>query len=157
MKLARAIAAAALLGAALPAAAQTGNPNPKNFQMLMDGGQVPGIAGFAVDFEKNPVIAYSPRRVASPLPYPTLTLTVTPKGLAALSSWINDAGSGATPATKSVEIQLIDNSGTLLVDWRLDGVQPVAILQDSSGVGNSPTASVILAFEKLTLVSASSN
>jgi hypothetical protein len=137
--------------------AQTGNPNPKNFRMILDGGETPGVTGFAIDFERNPELALNIRRVAAPSATPKLTLTLTPKGLNTLSGWLNDAGSGNDVAPRSVEIQSLDNEGNVLIDWRLDGVQPVAITQASNGAGLTPTASVIFAFEKLTLVKASSN
>ena len=125
--------------------------------MLIDGGETPGVAGFAIDFERNASIAYSPRVIAAPAAAPRLTLNLTPKGLAALIDWINEAGAGGTVAPKSVEIQSTDNEGTLLVDWRIDGAVPVAISQLSSGSGNSPVVAVILQFERLTLVKAKSD
>ena len=151
------LALAAILVFAGTAGAQTGNPNPKNFKMIIDGGETPGIAGFAIDFERAADIAYSPRRVAAPAAAPRLTLNLTPKGLNALSSWLNDAGNGASVESKSIEVQSIDNEGTLLIDWRIDGAVPIAISQLSSGSGNSPVAVVILQFEKLTLVKAKSD
>ncbi len=143
-----------LAACATSAHAQTTNPNPKNFKMIVDGGEVPGVAGFAIDFERNAEIAYSPRRVAAPASAPHLTLNLTPKGLNALSAWLNDAGNGAAVTPKSVEIQSLDNEGTLLIDWRIDGAVPVAISQLSSGNGNTPVVAAILQFEKLTLVKA---
>jgi hypothetical protein len=145
------------LGVALfaaAAAAQTSNPNPKNFALRVDGGETPGVAGFAIDFERALDIAYSPRQVTAPAPSPRLTLNLTPKGLAALSEWLNEAGAGGSVAPKSVEILSLDNEGTVLIDWRLDGVVPVAITQLSSGSGNSPVVAVIYAFERITLVKA---
>jgi hypothetical protein len=146
-----------VLAVSAAVSAQTTNPNPKNFRMLIDGGETPGVAGFAIDFERNANIAYSPRVIAAPAAAPRLTLNLTPKGLAALIDWINEAGAGGTVAPKSVEIQSVDNEGTLLVDWRIDGAVPVAISQLSSGNGNSPVVAVILQFEKLTLVKAKSD
>jgi hypothetical protein len=122
--------------------------------MIIDGGETPGIAGYALDFERNAAIAYSPRLVVAPAQAPRLTLNLTPKGLNALSSWLNDAGNGASVDSKSIEIQSLDNEGTLLIDWRIDGAVPIAISQLSSGTGNSPVVAVILQFEKLTLVKA---
>ena len=136
------------------AAAQTTNPNPKNFALRVDGADSPGAAGFAIDFERALDIAYSPRQITAPAPSPRLTLNLTPKGLAALSDWINEAGAGGAVTPRSVEILSLDNEGTVLVDWKLDGVSPVAITQLSSGTGNAPVAAVIFAFEKLTLVKA---
>ena len=148
------VAASAIAGAV---SAQTSNPGTKNFKMIIDGGEAPGIAGFAIDFERNAEIAYSPRRVVAPANAPRLTLNLTPKGLNALSSWLNDAGNGASVTAKSIEIQSVDNEDTLLIDWRIDGAVPVAISQLSSGNGNSPTVAVIVQFEKLTLVKAKSD
>lgn len=145
------------LASAAAASAQTSNPNPKNFKMIVDGGETPGVAGFAIDFERNADIAYSPRRVVAPANAPRLTINLTPKGLNALSSWLNDAGNGTSVAPKSIEIQSIDNEETLLIDWRIDGAVPVAISQLSSGNGNAPVVAVILQFEKLTLVKAKSD
>ena len=142
---------------AAAAAAQTSNPNPKNFALRVDGGETPGVAGFAIDFERALDIAYSPRQITAPAPSPRLTLNLTPKGLAALSDWLNEAGSGGSIAPKSVEVLSLDNEGTVLIDWRLDGVSPVAISQLSSGTSNSPVAAVIFAFEKITLVKAKSD
>jgi hypothetical protein len=122
--------------------------------MIIDGGETPGIAGYALAFERNASIAYSPRLIAAPAEAPRLTLNLTPKGLNALSSWLNDAGNGASVGAKSIEIQSLDNEGTLLIDWRIDGAVPIAISQLSSGTGNSPVVAVILQFEKLTLVKA---
>lgn len=146
--------ALAVFAISAAAAAQTSIPIPKNFRMIIDGGETPGIASFAIDFERTAAIAYSPRVIAAPLSLPRLTVNLTPKGLNALSGWINDAGSGGTPAAKSIEIQSLDDEGTLLIDWRVDGAVPIAITQLSSGTGNSPTVGVILQFEKLTLVKA---
>ena len=145
------------LVSAAAASAQTSNPGTKNFKMIIDGGEAPGIAGFAIDFERNAEIAYSPRRVVAPANAPRLTLNLTPKGLNALSSWLNDAGNGASVTAKSIEIQSVDNEDTLLIDWRIDGAVPVAISQLSSGNGNAPVVAVILQFEKLTLVKAKSD
>lgn len=147
----------AALAIASAAAGQTSNPNPKNFKLLLDGTEIPGIAGFSVDFEREPTIAYSPRRVAAPASAPRLTLVATPKGLNALQGWLNDAGNGNSPAARTVEIQTLDNDGAVLIDWRLDTVEPIAVNATSSGTGNSPTAAILLAFEKLTLLHASSN
>jgi hypothetical protein len=146
-----------VLAVAAAAAAQTGNPLPKNFKMLIDGGETPGIASFAIDFERNASINYSPRVIAAPAGAPRLTINLTPKGLAALQAWLNDSGAGGTVTPKSIEIQTIDNEGTLLIDWRIDGAVPVAIVQLSSGTGNDPLVAVILQFDKLTLVKAKSD
>jgi len=150
------IAAAAALAVALgaPVGAQTSNPNPKSFRMFVDGGEVSGVAGFAIDFEKDRDLAISLRRVAAPSTVPKLTLTLTPKGLNALSAWINDAGDGTPVEKRTLEILSVDNEGTVLIDWKLDGVQPVAITQTSSTGVFSPTAAVVFAFDKLTLVRA---
>lgn len=147
--------ALALFAAA--AAAQTTNPNPKNFALRVDGADTPGAAGFAIDFERALDIAYSPRQITAPAPTPRLTLTLTPKGLAGLSDWLNEAGAGGSISPKSIEILSLDNEGSVLIDWKLDGVSPVAITQLSSGSGNSPVASVIFAFDKITLVKAKSD
>ena len=37
------VAASAIAGSV---SAQTSNPNPKNFKLIIDGGEAPGIAGF---------------------------------------------------------------------------------------------------------------
>lgn len=144
----------AALAIASAAGAQTSNPNPKNFKMLLDGVEIPGVAGFSVDFEREPTIAYSPRRVAAPAAAPRLTLVATPKGLNALQGWLNDAGNGNSPAARTLEIQTLDNEGAVLIDWRLDAVEPIAVNATSSGAGNSPTAAILFAFEKLTLIHA---
>ncbi len=142
---------------AAAAAAQTTNPNPRNFALRVDGADTAGAAGFAIDFERALDIAYSPRQITAPAPTPRLTLTLTPKGLAGLSDWLNEAGSGGTVSPRSVEILSLDNEGTVLIDWKLDGVSPIAITQLSSGTGNAPTVAVIFGFEKLTLVKAKSD
>ncbi|HKB69438.1 MAG TPA: hypothetical protein VKH46_01250 [Thermoanaerobaculia bacterium] len=146
-----------LLAVSAAASAQTTNPNPKNFRMLIDGGETPGVAGFAIDFERSAAIAYSPRLVVAPAQAPRLTLNLTPKGLSALSGWLNDAGNGVSVAARSIEIQSLDNEETVLIDWRIDGAVPIAISQLSSGNGTSPLVAVILQFEKLTLVKAKSD
>ena len=146
-----------LLAVSAAASAQTTNPLPKNFRMLIDGGETPGIASFAIDFERNAAIAYSPRIIAAPAGAPRLTINLTPKGLNALSGWLNDAGNGGDVAPKTIEIQSLDNEGGLLIEWRVDGAVPIAISQLSSGTGNSPLVAVILQFEKLTLVKAKSD
>ncbi len=152
------IALLSAIGAlAAAAGAQTSNPNPRNFKLLLDGVEIQGVAGFAVDFEREPTIAYSPRRVAAPAAAPRLTLVATPKALNAIQSWLNDAGNGNNPAARTVEIQTIDNEGTLLIDWRLDSVEPIAVNATSSGTGNSPTVAVLFAFDKLTLLQAKAN
>ena len=142
---------------AAAAGAQTTNPNQKNFSLRIDGADTPGVAGFAIDFERALDIAYSPRQIVAPAPSPRLTLNLTPKGLAALSDWLNQAGSGGTVAPKSIEILSLDNEGNVLIDWRLDGVTPIAITQLSSGTGNSPVVGVIYGFQTITLVGAKSN
>lgn len=157
MKTRPAMVVLVVLAFAAAASAQTGIPTPKNFRMIIDGGEAPGIAGFGIDFERHAEIAYSPRLVAAPALVPRLTLNLTPKGLNALMGWINDAGNGGSVTPKTIEIQSLDNEGTLLIDWRIDGAVPVAINQLSSGVGISPTVVMILQFEKLTLVKAKSD
>lgn len=134
--------------------AQTSNPNPKTFALRMNGVDTPGVAGFAIDFEKGLDIAYSPFHVTAPAPSPRLTLNLTPKGLAALSDWLNAAGSGGAAPPVSIEVISLDNEGTVLIDWRLDGVAPVAITQVSSGTGNSPIVAVICGFDRITLLRA---
>jgi len=146
-----------VLAVSAAARAQTSNPNPKNFKMIIDGGETPGIASFAIDFERSAGIAYSPRVVAAPAGVPRLTINLTPKGLNALSSWLNDAGNGATATPKSIEVQSLDNEGTLLIDWRIDGAVPISITQLSSGTGNNPLVAVILQFQNLTLIKAKSD
>lgn len=148
---------ALVLAVAASAQAQTGNPNPKNFKMIIDGGETPGVTGFAIDFERSAGIAYSPRVIAVPAGVPRLTINLTPKGLNALSAWLNDAGNGATMTPKSIEIQSLDNDGNLLIDWRIDGGVPVSIAQLSSGTGNDPVVSVIVQFQNLTLIKAKSD
>ncbi|MGH9441677.1 MAG: hypothetical protein ACRD16_05340 [Thermoanaerobaculia bacterium] len=142
---------------AAAATAQTTNPNPKNFALRVDGADASGIAGFAIDFERALDIAYSPRQITAPAPTPHLTLNLTPKGLAGLLDWLNEAGAGGSVTPRTVEILSLDNSGTVLIDWKLEGVSPIAITQLSSGTGNSPIAGVIFAFEKITLVKAKSD
>jgi hypothetical protein len=137
--------------------AQTGNPNPKNFRLLFDGAEAAGVAGFEIDFERAPDLAFSPRLVAARGSAPRLSLTLTPKGIAGISSWLNDAGNGAVVTPRSVDIQSLDTDGGVVLEWRLDGVQPVAITQLSAGTGGQTTVSVVFAFEKLTVVRASTN
>jgi hypothetical protein len=144
------------LAAASVALAQTENPNPRNFKLLLDGGEVAGVSGYSIDFERAPDIAYSPRRVAAPAAAPRLTLTLTPKGLHALSGWINEAGAGGSVSQRTIEVQALDNEGTVLVDWRLEGTEPIAVTEISNATG-PVTATLLLQFQKLTLVSARAN
>jgi hypothetical protein len=144
------------LAAASVALAQTENPNPRNFKLLLDGGEVAGVSGYSIDFERAPDIAYSPRRVAAPAAAPRLTLTLTPKGLHALSGWINEAGAGGSVAPHTVEVQALDNEGSVLVHWKLDSAQPIAVTEISAATG-SVTATLLLEFQRLTLVSARAN
>jgi hypothetical protein len=141
----------ALAGAAR---AQTSNPSPKNFRLIVDGGEAPGVAGFAIDFERTPDLAFSIRKIAAPGSSPKLTLTLTPKGLNAFSAWLNEAGAGGSVSSKTIEVQSLDNEGAVLIHWRMESAIPTAITQLSSGVGPSPTAAVVLSFDKLTLVKA---
>ena len=149
--------ALALILCAAAAFAQTGNPSPKTFAVRVNGVDTPGVAGFAIDFEKAIDIAYSPFHITAPSPSPRVTLNLTSKGLAVLSDWLNAVGSGAPASPMSVEILSLDIEGTVLIDWRLDGVAPVAITQVSAGVGNTPVVALICGFDKITLVSAKAN
>ncbi len=83
-----------------------------------------------------------------------MTLILTPKGLNAFLAWLNEAGAGGAVTSKTIEVQSLDNEGVVLVHWRMENSIPTAITQLSSGVGTSPTAAVVLSFEKLTLVKA---
>jgi hypothetical protein len=144
----------AVLALAGPARAQTANSSPKNFRLIVDGGEAPGVAGFAIDFERTQDLAYSIRKIAAPGTSPKLTLTLTPKGLNAFLAWLNEAGAGGTVTSKTIEVQSLDNEGVVLVHWRMENAIPTAITQLSSGVGTSVTAAVVLSFDKLTLVKA---
>lgn len=154
MKRLAALTVTAVLALAGTARSQTSNSSPKSFRLIVDGGEAPGVAGFAIDFERARDLAYSLRKIAAPANAPRLTLTLTPKGLNAFSAWINEAGAGGSVSSKTIEIQSLDNEGVVLVHWRLENATPTAITQLSSGIGNSTTAAVILAFDKLTLVKA---
>src|SRR5262249_25350823 len=132
--------------------AQTGpDPREQSFQIFIDTVLTPGIIGFRVEFNHDPVVrtdsrrldtAYSPdqRRVA---------LTVTQKGLNRLQDWINSATDTGTPLSKSMSVLVRDNQQNVLVRWELTNVQPATLSTSAQGQVNEVTATLEFTYSTL--------
>ena len=135
--------------------AANGDPREANFRILVDGAPLDGVVGYRIEYIRNPVAISTAGTL--PANHRRLLLTVTQKGLNRLQDWLNGATDPATasPATKTVSVQALDNSGQLLARWDLAGVAPSSFTSQAAGTISEVDSTVEFAFDKLTLVEAS--
>ena len=133
------------------------DPRERFFKISVDGVQIDGVVGYRIDFTRNPMTIPDQRRlgIAYAPDQRRLVITVTQKGLNRLQDWLNGATDTATPATKSVSIQALDASDTLLAQWDLTGVVPSTFSSAAAGNLTEIDATVEFVFDRLRLVQAS--
>jgi hypothetical protein len=154
------VAAISLIGLSVAvagwAAPNGGDPRERFFKLSVDGVQIDGVVGYRIDFARNPISVTDQRRLG--IGYAPdqrrLVITVTQKGMNRLQDWLNGATDTGTPVTKSVSIQALDSSDTLLARWDLTGVVPSTF--SSAGAGNltEVDATIEFVFDRLRLVEA---
>lgn len=143
--------------AAWAAAAPNGaDPREHNFKLSVDGVQIDGVVGYRIDFSRNPASPTDQRRlgVAYAPDQRRLVITVTQKGLNRLQDWLNGATDAASPVTKTVSIQALDNSDTLLARWEITGVVPNTFSSAAAGNVNEIDATIEFQFDRLRLAEA---
>jgi hypothetical protein len=148
----RALLAAVALLAAPALFAQTGpDPREQSFQVFIDGVLTPGIIGYRIEFNHDPVTRTDSRRLdtAYSPDQRRLVLSVTQKGLNRLQDWINSATDTGTPIAKAVAVVARDQQQTVLVRWELTNVQPATISSSAQGQINEVTATVEFMFSTL--------
>ena len=152
-----------LLLALFPASAalaQTGpNPEERSFQLFIDGVLTPGVVGYRIEFNSDPVTrtdsrrldtAYSPDRRR-------FVITVTQKGLNRLQDWLNAATAAGNSIPKSVSLVVRNIQDQVLARWELTVVQPATFSSAGAGVQSSVTATIEFSYATLTLVQADPN
>ena len=148
----RALLAAVALLAAPALFAQTGpDPREQSFQVFIDGVLTPGIIGYRLEFNHDPVTRTDSRRLdtAYSPDQRRLVLSVTQKGLNRLQDWINSATDTGTPIAKAVSVVARDQQQTILVRWELTNVQPATISSSAQGQINEVTATVEFMYSTL--------
>jgi hypothetical protein len=116
--------------------AQTGpDPRENSFQIFIDGVLTPGIIGYRIEFNHDPVTRTDSRRLdtAYSPDQRRLALSVTQKGLNRLQDWINSATDTGTPIVKQVAVVARDQQQNILARWEFTNVQPATL--SSSGQG----------------------
>jgi hypothetical protein len=125
--------------------AQTGpDPRENSFQIFIDGVLTPGIIGYRIDFNHDPVTRTDSRRLdtAYSPDQRRLALTVTQKGLNRLQDWINSATDTGAPIMKSVAVVARDQQQNILARWEFTNVQPATLQSSGQGQLNEVTATV---------------
>jgi len=148
----RALLVAVALLAAPALFAQTGpDPREQSFQVFIDGVLTPGIIGYRLEFNHDPVTRTDSRRLdtAYSPDQRRLVLSVTQKGLNRIQDWINSATDTGTPIAKSVAVVARDQQQTILVRWELTNVQPATISSAAQGQINEVTATVEFMYSTL--------
>jgi hypothetical protein len=141
---------------AVVAAPNGSDPRERNFKLLVDGVQIDGVVGYRIDFSRVPVSLVDQRRlgVAYSPDQRRLVITITQKGLNRLQDWLNGATDTATPVTKAVSIQALDNQDQLLARWELTGVIPSTFSSAAAGNISEVDATVEFLFDRLRLAEA---
>ena len=148
----RALLVAVALLAAPALFAQTGpDPREQSFQVFIDGVLTPGIIGYRLEFNHDPVTRTDSRRLdtAYSPDQRRLVLSVTQKGLNRIQDWINSATDTGTPISKAVSVVARDQQQTVLVRWELTNVQPATISSSAQGQINEVTATVEFMYSTL--------
>jgi len=125
--------------------AQTGpDPREQSFQIFIDGVLTPGIIGYRIEFNHDPVPRNDSRRLdrAYSPDQRRLALSVTQKGLNRLQDWINSATDTGTPIVKSVAVVARDQQQNVLARWEFTNVQPATLSSSGQGQLNEVTATV---------------
>ena len=121
---------AGLLAASLFAAEPANNVTVK-----VDGADVPGVIGYRIEFNRQPLpkadsrrldLAYSPNERR-------LILTVSQKGLKGLQDWLNLATDGGTPTSRVVTVTVRNETDEIVVSWELRGPSPRPCLKRPRG------------------------
>ena len=125
--------------------AQTGpDPRENSFQVFIDGVQTPGIIGYRIEFNHDPVTRTDSRRLdtAYSPDQRRLALSVTQKGLNRLQDWINSATDTGTPIVKSVAVVARDQQQNVLARWEFTNVQPATVSSSGQGQLTEVTATI---------------
>lgn len=141
----RSLLAILALLAAPALSAQTGpDPRENSFQIFIDGVLTPGIIGYRIEFNHDPVTRTDSRRLdtAYSPDQRRLALSVTQKGLNRLQDWINSATDTGTPITKSVSVVARDQQQNILARWEFTNVQPATLQSTGQGQLNEVDATV---------------
>lgn len=110
--------------------AQTGpDPRENSFQVFIDGVLTPGIIGFRIEYNHDPVTRTDSRRLdtAYSPDQRRLALSVTQKGLNRLQEWLNSATDTGAPTVKTVSVVARDQQQNILARWDFTNVQPATI------------------------------
>jgi hypothetical protein len=140
--------------------AQTGpDPEERSFQLFVDGLLTPGVVGYRVEFNHDPVTRTDSRRLdtAYSPDQRRLSITVTQKGLNRLQDWLNSATDAGNPIAKNVALVVRDIQDNVLVRWEMTVVQPATISSAGAGVMSEVTATIEFTYSTLKLVQASPN
>ncbi len=151
--------ALALLLAPFAAPAQSGDPREHSFQLYIDGLLTPGMIGYRIEFNHNPVSRTDSRRLdtAYSPDQRRLVISVTQKGLNRLQDWLNGATDTGAPVTKNVSVVARTLNETVLARWELTGVTPATFSSAGSGTLTEVDATIEFAYETLRLVQAAAN
>ena len=132
--------------------AQTGpDPREQSFQVFIDGVVTPGVIGYRIEFNHDPVTRTDSRRLdtAYSPDQRRLVLSVTQKGLNRLQDWINSATDTGTPLSKGVAVVARDQQQNILARWELTNVQPATISSSAQGQISEVTATVEFTYSTL--------
>jgi hypothetical protein len=133
------------------------DPREANFRFFVDGAQIDGVVGYRIEFALVPVTKTGNRRLDAPYEpsQRVLFITVTQKGLNRLQDWLNGTTSTEAPASKTVQIQALDNKSNLLASWELTTVAPSTFSSAAAGNINEVDSTVEFTFNHLRLIQAS--
>lgn len=137
--------------------AQTGpDPRENSFQIFIDGVLTPGIIGYRIEFNHDPVTHTDSRRLdtAYSPDQRRLALSVTQKGLNRLQDWINSATDTGTPIVKSVAVLARDQQQNVLARWEFTNVQPATFSSNGQGQLTEVTATVEFMYSTMKLTQA---
>jgi hypothetical protein len=137
--------------------AQTGpDPRENSFQIFIDGVPTPGIIGFRIEYNHDPVTRTDSRRLdtAYSPDQRRLALSVTQKGLNRLQEWINSATDTGTPTVKSVAVVARDQQQNILARWEFTNVQPATFSTLAQGTLTEVDATVEFMYSTFKLTQA---
>ena len=137
--------------------AQTGpDPRENSFQIFIDGVVTPGIIGYRIEFNHDPVARTDSRRLDTAYSPDSrrLALTVTQKGLNRLQDWLNSATDTGTPIVKSVAVVARDQQQNILARWEFTNVQPATFSSLGQGQLTEVNATVEFMFSTMKLTQA---
>ena len=136
--------------------AQILEPREQSYQFFVDGVLTAGVVGYKLDFNHDPLSRSESRRLDSAYSPDVhhLSITVTPKGLNRLQSWLNSATTTGNAAAKNVSLIVRQPDNTVLARWDLTGAIPQTFSSAASGAVASIDSEVGFYYDTLTLVQA---